>query len=88
MKVTLTPAKEGETEAAEEILTLESDEEEGEKTEGEEKTVYPQLWEKCLVLTEQPEEYDSGDDPEYVPPPVILDTSFEYDEVKPSTRLL
>merc|ERR1719347_2171700 len=80
VKVTLTPAKEGETETAEEILTLESDEEEGEKTEGEEKTVYPQLWEKCLVLTEQPEEYDSGDDPEYVPPPVILDTSFEYDE--------
>jgi len=80
VKVTLTPAKEEETEAAEEILTLESDEEEGEKTEGEEKTVYPQLWEKCLVLTEQPEEYDSGDDPEYVPPPVILDTSFEYDE--------
>jgi len=81
VKVTLTPSKEGETEPTEEILTLESDEEEdGEKTEGEEKVAHPQLWEKCLVLTEQPEEYDSGDDPEYVPPPVILDTSFEYDE--------
>jgi len=65
----------------EEILTLETDdEEEGEKTGGEEKVVQPQLWEKCLLMTEQPDEYDSGDDPEYVPPPVILDTSFEYDE--------
>merc|ERR1712227_872014 len=35
VKVTLTPAKEGETEAAEEILTLESDEEGEEKTEAE-----------------------------------------------------
>ena len=33
------------------------------------------------MLSEQPEEYDSGEDPEYVPPAVILDTSFEYDEV-------
>jgi len=82
VKVTLTPSKEeGQAEPTEEILTLETDdEEEGEKTGGEEKVVQPQLWEKCLLMTEQPDEYDSGDDPEYVPPPVILDTSFEYDE--------
>jgi len=85
VKITLTPSKEGETEPTEDILTLESDDDEeeddeGEKTEADEKIAQPQLWEKCLVLTEQPDEYDSEDDPEYVPPPVILDTSFEYDE--------
>ena len=88
VKVTLTPSKEGEGEAepTEEILTLETEEEDedGEKTE---KVAHPQLWEKCLVMTEQPEEYDSEEDPEYIPPPVILDTSFEYDEVRPSTWL-
>ena len=86
VKVTLTPSKEGEGEAepTEEILTLETEEEDedGEKTE---KVVHPQLWEKCLVMTEQPEEYDSEEDPEYIPPAVILDTSFEYDEVSSST---
>ena len=96
VKVTLTPSKEseGEAEPTEEILTLETEDEEekekeGEKTEAEEKekVVHPQLWEKCLVMTEQPDEYDSGEDPEYIPPPVILDTSFEYDEVISSTRL-
>ena len=84
VKVTLTPSKEGEGEAepTEEILTLETDDEEdGEKTEAEKKVAHPQLWEKCLVMTEQPDEYDSDEDPEYIPPPVILDTSFEYDEV-------
>lgn len=88
MKVTLTPSKEeGEADPAEKILTLETDDDdddEGEKTGGEgkeEKVAQPELWQKYLVLTEQPDEYDSGDDPEYVPPPVILDTSFEYDEV-------
>ena len=84
VKVTLTPSKEGEGEAepTEEILTLETDEEEdGEKTGADEKVAHPQLWEKCLVMTEQPDEYDSEEDPEYIPPPVILDTSFEYDEV-------
>ena len=88
VKVTLTPSKEGEGEAepTEEILTLETeDEEDGEETEA--KVVHPQLWEKCLVMTEQPEEYDSEEDPEYIPPPVILDTSFEYDEVSSSIRL-
>ena len=88
VKVTLTPSKEGEGEAepTEEILTLETDEE-AEDGEKEKKVAHPQLWEKCLVLTEQPDEYDSGEDPEYIPPPVILDTSFEYDEVRSSTRL-
>ena len=89
VKVTLTPSKEGEGEAepTEEILTLETEEEdeEGEKTE---KVVHPQLWEKCLVMTEQPEEYDSEEDPEYIPPAVILDTSFEYDEVRSCTQSL
>ena len=86
VKVTLTPSKEGEGEAepTEEILTLETEEEDedGEKTE---KVAHPQLWEKCLVMTEQPEEYDSEEDPEYIPPAVILETSFEYDEVRSST---
>ena len=87
VKVTLTPSKEaeGEAEPTEEILTLETEDEE-EEEKGEGKVVHPQLWEKCLVLTEQPEEYDSGEDPEYVPPAVILDTSFEYDEVSSCTR--
>ena len=84
VKVTMSPSKEGEgvAEPSEEIITLETeDEEDGEKTETEGKVVHPQLWEKCLMMTEQPEEYDSEEDPEYIPPPVILDTSFEYDEV-------
>ena len=91
VKVTLTPSKEneGEAEPTEEILALETDEEEEEeeKTETEKKVAHPQLWEKCLVMTEQPDEYDSGEDPEYIPPPVILDTSFEYDEVSSCTWL-
>ena len=84
VKVTMSPSREGEgvAEPTEEIITLETeDEEEGEKTETEGKVVHPQLWEQCLMMTEQPEEYDSEEDPEYIPPPVILDTSFEYDEV-------
>ena len=92
MKVTLTPSKEGEGEAepTEEILTLETEdeEEEGDGENTDEKVVHPQLWEKCLVMTEQPDEYDSEDDPEYIPPPVILDTSFEYDEVSSCTLAL
>merc|ERR550534_1915969 len=60
VKVTLTPSKEGEGEAepTEEILTLETeDEEEEEDGEKTKKVVHPQLWEKCLVMTEQPDEY-------------------------------
>ena len=85
--MTLTPSKEeGEAEPTEEILTLDTDEDEKEEKTGEEKVGHPQLWEKCLVLSEQPEEYDSEEDPEYIPPAVILDTSFEYDEVSPNAR--
>ena len=89
VKVTLTPSKEseGEAEPTEEILTLETEEEEEEDAEKEKKVAHPQLWEKCLVMAEMPDEYDSEEDPEYIPPPVILDTSFEYDEVRSSTRL-
>ena len=89
VKVTLTPSKEseGEAEPTEEILTLETEDEEDEDGEKTKKVAHPQLWEKCLVMTEQPDEYDSGEDPEYIPPPVILDTSFEYDEVSSCTWL-
>ena len=79
MKVTLTPSKEGEEEPVDQILTLESDGEEVHTDERTRKT--PTLWEKSLLMTEQPDEYDSDDDPEYVPPAVIVDTDLEYDEV-------
>jgi len=75
VKVTLTPSKEGAEEPKEEILTLDSDEEEVPVKEKP-----PGLWVKELLLTEQPEDYDSGDDPEYVPPSVIYETDKEYDE--------
>jgi len=74
VKVTLTPSKEGVDDPAEEILTLDSDEEEIVKEKP------PGMWVKELLLTEQPEEYDSEDDPEYVPPSVIYETDKEYDE--------
>ena len=77
--MTLTPSKEGEEEPVDQILTLESDGEEVHTDERTRKT--PTLWEKSLLMTEQPDEYDSDDDPEYVPPAVIVDTDLEYDEV-------
>ena len=76
--MTLTPSKEGEEEPVDQILTLESD---GDEEVAEETRKTPTLWEKSLLLTEQPDEYDSDDDPEYVPPAVIVDTDLEYDEV-------
>jgi len=79
VKVTLTPSKEGEEEPVDQILTLESDGEEVHTDERTRKT--PTLWEKSLLMTEQPDEYDSDDDPEYVPPAVIVDTDLEYDEL-------
>ena len=82
VKVTLTPSKEGDQEPQEQIVTLESEgegQDEGDATKENEK--HPQLWEKCLMMTEQPEDYDSEDDPEYVPPAIIIDTDLEYDEV-------
>jgi len=78
VKVTLTPSKEGEEEPVDQILTLESD---GDEEAAEETRKTPTLWEKSLLLTEQPDEYDSDDDPEYVPPAVIVDTDLEYDEL-------
>jgi len=86
VKVTLTPSKEGDQEPVEQILTLESEPDTGADSDGSKKsskssTKQPLLWEKALVLTEQPEDYDSEDDPEYVPPAVILDTDLEYDEL-------
>ena len=80
--MTLTPSKEGAEEPQEEILTLDSDEEEVSVKEKP-----PGLWVKELLLTEQPEDYDSGDDPEYVPPSVIYETDKEYDEVGSSFSL-
>ena len=41
----------------------------------------PLLWEVELLMTEQKEDYDEGQDPEYVPPPTCLDISLDYDEV-------
>eukprot|EP00092_Neocalanus_flemingeri_P010737 GFUD01011566.1.p1 GENE.GFUD01011566.1~~GFUD01011566.1.p1 ORF type:complete len:1082 (+),score=307.60 GFUD01011566.1:76-3246(+) len=75
VKVTLTPSKEGPEDPQEEILTLESEEDEQPAKERP-----PALWVRELLLTEQPEEYDSGEDPEFVPPPVIYETDQEYDE--------
>merc|ERR1712096_68295 len=74
VKVTLTPSKEGNEDPQGEILTLDSEEEEPAKERP------PALWVRELLLTEQPEEYDSGEDPEFVPPPVIYETDREYDE--------
>ena len=82
--MTLTPSKEGDKEPETQILTLESEGDTGADSDGarSSKSVkQPQLWEQCLVMTEQLDEYDSDEDPEYVPPAVIMDTDLEYDEV-------
>ena len=47
----------------------------------------PLLWEVELFMTEQKEDYDEGQDPEYVPPPTCLDISLDYDEVIKSAVL-
>ena len=41
----------------------------------------PLLWEVELLMTEQKEDYDEDQDPEYVPPPTCADISLDYDEV-------
>jgi len=74
VKVTLTPSKEGDEEPKEEILTLESDGEEMTKEKP------PGMWVRELLLKEQADEYDSEEDPEYVPPSIIYETDKEYDE--------
>ena len=86
VKVTLTPSKDGDgsEEPKEQILTLDSDgDQEAEEagSEGGRRERGPQLWEKALMMTEQVSDYDSDEDPEYVPPAVIIDTDLEYDEV-------
>merc|ERR1712179_413817 len=75
IKVSLTPCKDGvEQQVEDEILTLDSDEEEI----SQEKP--PGMWVKEIFLKEQSEEYDSSEDPEYVPPSIIYETDKEYDE--------
>merc|ERR1711970_800273 len=75
IKVSLTPCKDGEEQQVEdEILTLDSDEEEI----SQEKP--PGMWVKEIFMKEQSEEYDSLEDPEYVPPSIIYETNKEYDE--------
>ena len=76
--MTLTLSKEGDEEPVDKILTLEDSDED---KEVDEMRKAPTLWERSLLMTEQPDEYDSDDDPEYVPPAVIVDTDLEYDEV-------
>ena len=71
----MTPSKEGDEDPKEEILTLESD---GEGISNEKP---PGMWVRELLLKEQAEEYDSEEDPEYVPPSIIYETDKEYDEV-------
>ena len=75
IKVILTPSKEENEKPQDKVLTLDSEEEEPaiEKT--------PAMWVRELLLTEQPDEYDSEDDPEFVPPSIIYETDKEYDEV-------
>ena len=80
VKVVLTPAED----PSEEKGAL-ADEEEEKVTlvdDGEVKPPRkPLLWEVELFMTEQKEDYDEGQDPEYVPPPTCLDISLDYDEV-------
>ena len=71
----MTPSKEGDEEPKDEILTLDSEDEVT-------KDVTPKLWEVELLLTEQPDEYDSTDDPEFMPQTVIYETDNDYDEVR------
>lgn len=83
VKVTLTPSKEGPDgeEVDEKILTMESDDEPVRDRP-------PAMWLKELMLTEQDEDYDSADDPEFVPPPVLFDSEHEYDEVSALSDIL
>jgi len=73
VKIIVTPSKEGTEEVKDEVVQLESE------TDGSVKDT-PVLWVKELVLNEQSEEYDSSEDPEYVPPSIIYETDQEYDE--------
>jgi len=74
VKIIVTPSKEGTEEVKDEIVQLESE------TEGSVIKDTPVLWVKELFLNEQSEEYNSSEDPEYVPPSIIYETDQEYDE--------
>merc|ERR1719357_2116064 len=71
----ISPIKDGEEQQVEdEILTLDCEEEEI----SQEKP--PGMGAKEIFMKEQSEEYDSLEDPEYVPPSIIYETDKEYDE--------
>jgi len=74
VKIIVTPSKEGTEEVKDEVVQLDSE------TDGSVIKDTPVLWVKELVLHEQSEEYDSSEDPEYVPPSIIYETDQEYDE--------
>jgi len=74
VKIIFTPSKESTEEVKEEVVLLESE------TEGSAIKETPVLWVKELVVNEQSEDYDSSEDPEYVPPSIIYETDQEYDE--------
>jgi len=77
VKITLTPVKEGEgDQEQQEILTVEEDEE----APAEQKAVPVAAWVTALGTVEQDEEYDSEEDPEFIPPAVFYNTEHDYDE--------
>merc|ERR1719320_2272184 len=79
VKVVLTPAKDLSDEKG--VAADEEDEEVTLVDDGEVKlSRKPLLWEVELLMTEQKEDYDEDQDPEYVPPPTCADISLDYDE--------
>jgi len=79
VKVVLTPAKDPSDEKG--ALADEEEEKVTLVDDGEVKPPRkPLLWEVELLMTEQREDYDEDQDPEYVPPPTCLDISLDYDE--------
>merc|ERR1719357_1170564 len=74
VKIIVTPSKGGTEEGKDEVVQLESE------TDGSVIKDTPVLWVKELFLNEQSEEYNSSEDPEYVPPSIIYETDQEYDE--------
>ena len=80
VKVVLTPVKDLSDEKG--AAADEEDEEVTLVDDGEVKlSRKPLLWEVELLMTEQKEDYDEDQDPEYVPPPTCADISLDYDEV-------
>merc|ERR1719244_699923 len=70
VKVTLTPIKEGDNEKSEEDQIVLVDD----------KPRALPLWVKEIGVIDQSEEYNSEDDPEFVPPAVLLESDVDYDE--------